>query len=171
MTPAPTAAARVLVPRTGHHRFAEALRAAGAEVLEVTLTRTVPLDVEDADLDPAGAAWVLVTSARTVERLGHHEVGGRPWPAAVALARSRGTRVGSVGPATTAALQEVGVEVDAEAPEGTAARATVPSSRPTSTSIVGLPRESRISRAATSRMLATGAPSVVDAWKTGRDPR
>ena len=35
------------------------------------------------------------------------------------------------------------------APEGTAARPTLPDSLPTSTSIVGLPRESRISRACT----------------------
>ena len=37
-----------------------------------------------------------------------------------------------------------------DAPEGTAARPTVPSSRVTSTSTVGLPRESNISRAFTS---------------------
>ena len=38
---------------------------------------------------------------------------------------------------------------------GTAARATVPSMRATSTSTVGLPRESRISRAATCSMMGT----------------
>src|SRR5690242_961589 len=42
-----------------------------------------------------------------------------------------------------------------DAPEGTAARAMVPSSRATSTSTVGLPRESRISRAPTASMLGT----------------
>ena len=42
-----------------------------------------------------------------------------------------------------------------DAPEGTAARATVPSSSATSTSTVGLPRESRISRAPTASMVAT----------------
>src|SRR4051794_20195787 len=41
-----------------------------------------------------------------------------------------------------------------EAPEGTAARPTVPSSSPTSTSTVGLPRESRISRATIASMVA-----------------
>jgi hypothetical protein len=41
------------------------------------------------------------------------------------------------------------------APLGTAARAIVPSSSATSTSTVGLPRESRISRAPTASMLAT----------------
>jgi hypothetical protein len=41
-----------------------------------------------------------------------------------------------------------------EAPEGTPARAIVPSSSATSTSTVGLPRESRISRAPTASMLA-----------------
>src|SRR4051812_30347518 len=44
-----------------------------------------------------------------------------------------------------------------EAPLGTAARAIVPSSRATSTSTVGFPRESRISRAPTASMLGTGA--------------
>src|SRR6185312_3119177 len=42
-----------------------------------------------------------------------------------------------------------------EAPLGTAARATVPSSSSTSTSTVGLPRESRISRAPRASMAAT----------------
>ena len=41
------------------------------------------------------------------------------------------------------------------APEGTAARLMVPSSRATSTSTVGFPRESRISRAPTASMDAT----------------
>src|SRR3954447_10789678 len=45
-----------------------------------------------------------------------------------------------------------------EAPEGTAARAIVPSSSPISTSTVGLPRESRISRATIASMVATGTP-------------
>src|SRR3954453_2374116 len=45
-----------------------------------------------------------------------------------------------------------------DAPEGTAARAVVPSSRRTSTSTVGLPRESRISRAPMSSMVATAPP-------------
>src|SRR3712207_8325563 len=44
-----------------------------------------------------------------------------------------------------------------EAPLGTAARAIVPSSRATSTSTVGFPRESRISRAPTASMLGTGS--------------
>ncbi len=39
-----------------------------------------------------------------------------------------------------------------EAPDGTAARPTAPSARTTSTSTVGLPRESRISRASTASM-------------------
>ena len=42
-----------------------------------------------------------------------------------------------------------------EAPDGTAARAIVPSSRPISTSTVGFPRESRISRATIPSMVAT----------------
>ena len=42
-----------------------------------------------------------------------------------------------------------------DAPDGTAARANVPSSSATSTSTVGLPRESRISRAPICSMTAT----------------
>src|SRR2546423_1466839 len=45
-----------------------------------------------------------------------------------------------------------------DAPDGTAARAIVPSSSPISTSTVGLPRESRISRATIASMVATGTP-------------
>src|SRR6185503_11646348 len=45
-----------------------------------------------------------------------------------------------------------------EAPEGTAARPTMPSSRTTSTSTVGLPRESRTSRAITSRIVPPALP-------------
>src|SRR3954463_15117749 len=53
-----------------------------------------------------------------------------------------------------------------DAPEGTAARLTVPSSRATSTSTVGLPRESRISRAPTASIDATvhHSPGQVLLW-------
>src|SRR4051812_13510142 len=59
-----------------------------------------------------------------------------------------------------------------EAPEGTAARPTVPSSSPTSTSTVGLPRESRISRATIASMVAMCrvAPLVVRLQFSDRDP-
>src|SRR5674476_1354316 len=57
-------------------------------------------------------------------------------------------RLGSPSRRSTASKAPV------EAPEGTAARAKVPSSRRISTSTVGLPRESRISRAPTSSMTA-----------------
>src|SRR3954465_8374593 len=53
-----------------------------------------------------------------------------------------------------------------DAPDGTAARAKVPSSRRTSTSTVGLPRESRISRAPTASIADTGA--LLGRW--GRGP-
>src|SRR5665647_2900954 len=46
-----------------------------------------------------------------------------------------------------------------DAPEGTAARPTTPDSSSTSTSTVGLPRESRICLAVTSMMVVMGAPS------------
>ncbi|MGO1510769.1 MAG: uroporphyrinogen-III synthase [Actinomycetales bacterium] len=113
--------ARVLVPRAADDPISLALAATGAEVVPARLTATLPLEVDPARVDPAGAAWVLVTSARTVDRLAELETAARTWPRAVEAARSGGTRVGSVGPATTAALAHVGVTVDTEASHGTAA--------------------------------------------------
>src|SRR5690625_5181206 len=52
-----------------------------------------------------------------------------------------------------------------DAPEGTAARAMVPSSRATSTSTVGLPRESKISRAPTDSIVDTGVSSAAGMWR------
>src|SRR6201999_3536877 len=52
-----------------------------------------------------------------------------------------------------------------EAPDGTAARPVLPSSRPTSTSTVGLPRESRISRATTTSMDGTS----ISFWDVTRE--
>src|SRR3954452_25552178 len=54
-----------------------------------------------------------------------------------------------------------------EAPDGTAARPVLPSSRPTSTSTVGLPRESRISRATTTSMDGTS----ISFWDVTRGHR
>src|SRR5262245_6729677 len=58
-------------------------------------------------------------------------------------------RRGSPSRSSTASCSPV------DAPEGTAARASVPSSSATSTSTVGLPRESKISRAPTCSITAT----------------
>ncbi|MGC5614845.1 uroporphyrinogen-III synthase [Georgenia sp. Z1491] len=163
------AGARVLVP-AGSLEIARALREAGADVVPVTLTRTVELDVDPGAVDPAGAAWVLVTSARTVARLADVRLAGvrlddgpRTWPAAVAAARADGTCIGSVGPATTAALTGVGITVDAEAPAGTAASLLDVVDRP------GDPRRRRVllpasalADPATARRLA-GAGWSVDA--------
>src|SRR4051794_11520830 len=58
-----------------------------------------------------------------------------------------------------------------EAPDGTAARPVLPSSRPTSTSTVGLPRESRISRATTTSMDGTSISFFnVTRVRPGRGP-
>src|SRR6185369_17124695 len=54
-----------------------------------------------------------------------------------------------------------------EAPEGTAARPITPDSSSTSASMVGLPRESRISRATTSTMELTDSPPC----KGGCEPK
>jgi uroporphyrinogen-III synthase len=136
-------APRVLVP---HERFAPAMRAAGLAPVVVPLTRTVGLPVEREDVDPAGASWVVVTSARTVRALAGPSPddsgasdseasdgmastaassgGSTPaagWPAAVAAAQAGGTRVAAVGSATAAALADVGVTADLLSPDGTMA--------------------------------------------------
>ena len=60
-----------------------------------------------------------------------------------------------------------------DAPDGTAARPTEPSPRTTSTSIVGLPRESRISRASTTSIVVSHrrAHARVRPSSSGRLPR
>ena len=58
---------------------------------------------------------------------------------------------------------------DVDAPEGTAARPISPDSSNTSTSTVGLPRESRISRALISLMIdMIFLPGVDDIWRMAR---
>ncbi|MFC5127212.1 hypothetical protein ACFPRL_28970 [Pseudoclavibacter helvolus] len=56
-----------------------------------------------------------------------------------------------------------------DAPDGTAARPVDPSSSRTSTSTVGLPRESRISRAWTTSIRATGCSLRISSVRTARD--
>ena len=57
-----------------------------------------------------------------------------------------------------------------EAPLGTAARPNAPSSRSTSTSTVGLPRESRISRAPTAAMIDMAELLKGDVCGVGSQP-
>lgn len=102
------AGVRIAVTRAADRAgpLAEALRAAGAEVVEVPLTRIEPLD--PAPLDAAVAAldgfgWVLLTSVNGVAAYGAalRRAGREP--------RAPGPRVAVVGSATAAAAREAGL--------------------------------------------------------------
>ncbi|HMR48625.1 MAG TPA: hydroxymethylbilane synthase [Arachnia sp.] len=90
------AGVRVLLPRA-EGRLADALRAAGAEVVAVPLQRRVVCEAMP-DLD---ADWVAVTSAATVE-----EFEARGWRI------PPGARIAAVGPSTAEALRRAGYTVD-----------------------------------------------------------
>ena len=89
----------------------EALAARGAAVHEVTAYRTVadPASREAARalLDRGEADWITFTSASTVRYFS--EAVGAP------RIRSSGARIASIGPATSAAIREAGLEVAVEA--------------------------------------------------------
>jgi uroporphyrinogen III methyltransferase/synthase len=101
---------RALIARAEQARdvLPDALRARGAEVEILPLYRTVaePLEV-DARAAALGADYVTFTSASAVRYF--VEAAGRPG----------GGRVVSIGPITTAALRQQGVEPDIEAAEHT----------------------------------------------------
>ena len=96
--------ALVVRAREGRDVLPDALRARGAEVDVVALYETVaePLEQETARA-AAGADYVTFTSASTVRFF---------LAAAGPLA---GPRIASIGPATSAALREAGLEPDVEA--------------------------------------------------------
>jgi uroporphyrinogen III methyltransferase/synthase len=96
--------ARVLVARAreGRDVLIDALRERGAKVDVVALYETVPEPVEAATV--ADAHWITFTSASTVRFLAQ-AAGGLP----------DGPRLASIGPATSAALRELGREPDLEA--------------------------------------------------------
>ena len=97
---------RVLVVRAreGRDLLPEALRGRGAEVDVVALYETVaePLDEATARA-AAGADYLTFTSASTVRFF------------LAAAGSLDGPRIASIGPATSAALREAGVEPDLEA--------------------------------------------------------
>lgn len=97
---------RALIPRAEEARdvLPDALRARGAEVDVLPLYRTVaePLD-EDARAAALGARYATFTSASSVRFF--HEAAGT----------LDGPRLVSIGPATSAALRELGHEPDVEA--------------------------------------------------------
>ncbi|GGO95286.1 uroporphyrinogen-III synthase [Actinomyces gaoshouyii] len=110
----PLAGARVLLTRrAAGDRIATALEEAGAEVVAVALTETVPGDCEamaraQERLASGAYAWVVVTSARA--------------PAAMSLAGApASTRFAAVGPGTARALEEsIGRRADIVADGGAA---------------------------------------------------
>jgi uroporphyrinogen III methyltransferase / synthase len=101
---------RALVARAEEARdvVPDALRAGGAEVDVVALYRAVPEPLgDDARAAALGADWATFTSASSVRFF--HEAAGT-------LA---GPRIASIGPATSAALRELGCEPDLEAADHT----------------------------------------------------
>jgi uroporphyrinogen III methyltransferase/synthase len=97
---------RALIARAAEGRdvLADALRARGASVDVVALYETVPERLDDEARDAAAAAdYVLFTSASSVRFF------------AAAGGSLRGPRLVSIGPATSAALLELGVSADFEA--------------------------------------------------------
>jgi uroporphyrinogen III methyltransferase/synthase len=99
---------RVLIARAAEARdvLPEALRERGAEVDVVTLYETVREDPEESAVAAAqDADYVTFTSSSTVRNLS--EALGERMP--------RAARIVSIGPVTSAAAREAGLEVDAEA--------------------------------------------------------
>jgi uroporphyrinogen III methyltransferase / synthase len=99
---------RVLIARAATARdvLPDALRERGAHVDVVALYETVPAPLDDEARAAAAAAdYLLFTSASTV----------RFFAAAAGDEALRGPRLVSIGPATSAALREHGVEPDLEA--------------------------------------------------------
>ncbi|WP_167145425.1 uroporphyrinogen-III synthase [Actinomyces sp. ZJ308] len=100
---APLSGRVVLLPRVKEHdRIASALESTGAQVLRAAVTRTVPGDASALEatarrIAAGKAAWLVLTSARTVEALAPYLLA--PVPSSV--------RVAVVGPATARAWTEL----------------------------------------------------------------
>ena len=98
---------RILIPRALEARevLPDGLRQAGAEVTVLPLYRTVPVSPDPALLEQAAAADAITfTSASTVKNLLAAVPGGLSGPANI-----------SIGPITSEAMREAGVEITAEA--------------------------------------------------------
>ncbi|WP_434080945.1 uroporphyrinogen-III synthase [Sanguibacter sp. Z1732] len=108
----PLSGLRVLVPRAGaEDPIARAVREAGAVPVTVALTETVPAHdtVMERALALGGAAWLVLTSARTVSVLADYAARtGAPLGERLRRAVAAGTRLAVVGPATAAALAGIG---------------------------------------------------------------
>jgi len=114
MSALPLDGRRIVVLRAaeGPDRMRDALCAEGADATTVAVADVV--DRSDAELrsgvgDLAGYRWVVVTSRHGARRL---QSWADAWPPA--------TRIGAVGPSTAECVAQVGLPVDAVAPEGTA---------------------------------------------------
>ncbi|HVE68758.1 MAG TPA: uroporphyrinogen-III C-methyltransferase [Solirubrobacteraceae bacterium] len=104
---APVRRALVVAPEEARDVLPDGLRERGAAVDVLALYRTVAEPLAPAALEAAlGADWITFTSASTVRRFLEASGGAPP----------RG-RVVSIGPVTTAALRETGIDVAAEAAE------------------------------------------------------
>jgi uroporphyrinogen III methyltransferase / synthase len=124
------AGTRVLLPTARRARpvLPDALRSWGAEVDVLAVYDTAPAQALDLPLeDIAGADYITFTSASTAEEFAAlvtaasaiEAADGAAGPALAGLLA--GVRLCSIGPATSAALCELGLPVAVEAPEHTAA--------------------------------------------------
>lgn len=115
----PLRGVRVLFPKGDLARevVPEALRSAGAEVVEIVVYRTVPADVDAAGLRSAlcgGAADALTFTSPSTVTFFVRSVGANIWDA-----MPESVVVASIGPTTTAALKDSGRPPDCQAAEAT----------------------------------------------------
>jgi uroporphyrinogen III methyltransferase/synthase len=105
-----TTARRVLIARAreGRDALPEALRERGAEVDLLVLYRTVAETLDEAVRDAALGADVATFTSASSARFFHQAAG-----------TLHGPRLVSIGPATSAALRELGYEPDVEAEDHT----------------------------------------------------
>ncbi|HUZ43294.1 MAG TPA: uroporphyrinogen-III C-methyltransferase [Acidimicrobiales bacterium] len=157
---------RVVLTRASDRsaELAEALRQAGAEVLEVPVTATAPASDGGEGLDLVAPRlgsfdWVAFASVNAVTHLFAHVRDARAFGPA---------RVAAVGPATAAALAGRGVEADLVSPTGSAAGlADALGSPPAGGGSVLLPRSEQAGRELPEALAAGGWVVVeVSAYRT-----
>ena len=100
---------RCLVAKVGDNpsALADRLRAAGAEVTEVTVGRIRPLPAALTSAEAGAADWLVVTSANAVEALAEELVDAF---------RAHGSKVAAIGPTTAAAARRRRLDVRLVAP-------------------------------------------------------
>ena len=147
-----------------HHRDGQQVGVRAAEVAKQRQLGRLGGGLGDRERDARGSRSRRGCSCRACRRgrSARRRSGAARWPRSRA-ARARSSRAPRRPPsarpcrrsAAPPSRSSTASNAPVDAPLGTAARAIVPSSSSTSTSTVGLPRESRISRALTASMLAT----------------